>query len=150
MTSARIETEKLLEKIIGFQTEILNLKRGVKSLQTQRDHDARSAFLEQTEWFDSIGLVIQDIQAGDEIARAGLLRALGRLRNRMRRFFEKNSVTAIEASHSQDDADCVKVLETRPAPGAPDGAILETIRQGYRWKGEVLRKAEVISAKNPA
>ncbi|RJR35572.1 MAG: nucleotide exchange factor GrpE [Deltaproteobacteria bacterium] len=41
-----------------------------------------------------------------------------------------------------------EVVETRPAPGVPDGTILEAVQPGYIWNGQILRYAKVVVSKN--
>ena len=42
-----------------------------------------------------------------------------------------------------------RVIETRQTTKVADAAVLKVLRRGYRYRGRVLRPAEVIVATNP-
>jgi molecular chaperone GrpE len=41
----------------------------------------------------------------------------------------------------------MEVLEAVPANGRPAGEVVEEVRRGYRWRGQVFRYAQVRVAK---
>lgn len=144
-------------KIIDFQKKILELKHDLRQLQDIAAKDTKRDFLEQLEWFDLLSLSIEDLTQHLESADLGnknisetlvLIKPLERLKNKMQRYFESHSIVAVTPKSSNEDNDCIKVIETRSNSVLPEGTVLEIIRRGYRWKGQALRKAELITVRN--
>lgn len=139
------ELPALKTKVIEFQKSIVELKDELRQLQNAADKEAKRAFLEQLEWFDLLSLAIEDLKASEHTV---FIKSFERLQKKMQRYFESHAILPVTPKHSEQDADCIKVLDTRPHPELPEGTVLEIIRPGYRWKGQVLRKAELVTVRN--
>lgn len=48
------------------------------------------------------------------------------------------------------DPRAARVVATSPDPSVPDGTVIEEVRAGFVWDGQVLRTAEVIVSKGAA
>jgi len=65
------------------------------------------------------------------------------------RLLSEHEVKEFEAGSTFDPHEH-RVLETRRDAILADGTIVETTLPGYRWKGEILRPAQVIVVENSA
>ena len=71
------------------------------------------------------------------------------VKRRLDRALEGVGVQIIEVKlGSQADPEKHQIVETLPAPGRPEGSILEVERPGYVWGQEPLRFPEVKTVKN--
>ena len=53
------------------------------------------------------------------------------------------------AEEGEFDPAVHEAVATVESPGAEPGSIVETVRRGYRWRGQVLRHAHVKVARSP-
>jgi molecular chaperone GrpE len=64
----------------------------------------------------------------------------------LEKLLTEQGVTAIEILEPQFNPHWHVVAELVEEPARPEGEIIEVFKQGYVWRGQVLRKAEVIVA----
>ncbi|OGO07221.1 MAG: nucleotide exchange factor GrpE, partial [Chloroflexi bacterium RBG_13_60_13] len=71
----------------------------------------------------------------------------------VRRLLDKvlieQGITKIESLDRQFDPSWHRAAEVVADPSRPEGTIVEETTTGYLWRGEVLRKAEVVVVGNP-
>jgi molecular chaperone GrpE (heat shock protein) len=65
----------------------------------------------------------------------------------LRRNLTDNDVAELEPASSFDPYQH-HIQDTVEDAQNADGTIVETVRVGYRWRGELLRKADVVVVKN--
>jgi len=68
------------------------------------------------------------------------------IRERLWRTLEKEGLEAIEALGAKFDPELHEAVAQQPSEKAPPGTVLEVIVPGYRFKGRVLRHAQVVVA----
>ncbi len=72
-----------------------------------------------------------------------LLEGYGLIQNRLQRAMKKEQIQRIACVGQPVDPQCMKVVEVVDEPNRPAGLVLEEVRRGYYWRGQVLRFAEV-------
>ena len=65
------------------------------------------------------------------------------IQNRLQKVLKDHDIERIVCLEQTVDPHCMTVVEARPGTRLPPGRVIEEIRRGYRWKGKVLRYAEV-------
>jgi molecular chaperone GrpE len=68
------------------------------------------------------------------------------LNSLLEKLLTEQGVTAIEILEPQFNPHWHTVAELVEEPARPEGEIIEVFKRGYVWRGQVLRKAEVIVA----
>jgi molecular chaperone GrpE (heat shock protein) len=102
--------------------------------------DGMQRVLGQVELRKSEGMVLEPAVK----AWLGNFRTASKL---LTRLLTEHQVTEFRAGSTFDPHEH-RVLESRRDDRVADGTVLETTLPGYRWKGEVLRRAEVIVARS--
>jgi molecular chaperone GrpE (heat shock protein) len=145
----------LKNRIASFQKEIIELKRDLSSLNESNKSNIKNHFIEMIEWMDFLDILIIDINenlsSDNSNSYTQLLKTTQRLRSRMDRYFNSNSISKVQISQISNDESKntgVKIIETQTHPSFENGTVLEVIREGYLWNNQILRKAEVITVKN--
>ena len=145
-------SQSLRLRVIVFQKKIIELKSRLQEALESSKIDQKNLLLEELAWFDSIVEIIEMMQSQEKIVQVSgnpfLLKNLERLKQKMQRHFENNTVYPIKPLHIEDEKSGIKIIETRPDPHLQDGTVIETIRVGYKWKGLPISKAEVVTVKN--
>lgn len=65
------------------------------------------------------------------------------VQNRLRRLLQQNHVERIETVGQLTDPNLMTVVDVADHEGLPAGTVLEELRPGYVWRGQLLRYAEV-------
>jgi len=65
------------------------------------------------------------------------------IQQRLERAMQEHRVERIACLGRSADVTCMTVIEMLESPDATPGAVVEEVRPGYRWNGDVLRFAEV-------
>jgi len=121
--------------------------------ERQRCHQEKKRFLlEILEVMDAFDRLFENLkQRADTLdpqtkLMAGNFRAVRRL---LSLTLERADVSPLEVTvGSPAIPEKHQIMETRPAPGLEEGVILEVIRAGYLWDGEILRYPWVAVVKN--
>lgn len=93
-----------------------------------------------------IGLndVLESAATMDEGADAsGTLSALQAAQSDLGEVFQLCGVSVINAESSKFDPSLQRAISIEEETAPEDGVVLETIRTGYKWKGEILRYQDV-------
>ena len=140
LVSARAREDELLRAV----AELTNVNR-------RRKQDMETAVqLAQDSLVRNILPILDDIdralaaskdRAGDAF-RSGVLM----IRDRLWRTLEKEGLEAIDALGAKFDPELHEAVAQQPGEKEPPGTVLEVIVPGYRFKGRVLRHAQVVVA----
>ncbi len=132
--------------------EYLDLARRAKADFLNYQDRARR---ERTEWARQAveGLVREILPALDAFVLAKfddpkLLEALRIVEKEMLRVLAKARVVPIETAGKAFDPLYHEAVSVDPAPGRPDGEVLEEVRRGWMMEDRVIRPASVRIAKN--
>ncbi|MBS0205892.1 MAG: nucleotide exchange factor GrpE [Planctomycetes bacterium] len=69
------------------------------------------------------------------------------VQNRLRRLLAQNDVERLETVGRLADPNRMTIVEVTDQHDVPEGTVLDELRPGYNWRGEVLRFAEVRVAR---
>ncbi len=143
-------TLELTQRVAQFQKQILILTKEVQDLKNLDLLHQKNLLLFELDLFERIGICLENLhdEAETSVVATSTEKALERLRFRMQSHFNYMNVSALKLQHISDEADGVRVVETRSHSQLNDGHIIEVIHQGYRWNNQVLHSAEVIAVKN--
>lgn len=72
-----------------------------------------------------------------------LLEGYDLIQARLQRMMPEQSIVRMECVGRQVDPNSMTVLEAVSDPARPPGVVIEEVRPGYYWRGEVFRYAEV-------
>jgi molecular chaperone GrpE len=71
------------------------------------------------------------------------------IQNRLRRLLAQQEVERLLTIGRAVDPNCMTVVDVSDEPSLPPGTVLEELRPGYCWRGQVLRYAEVRAVREP-
>jgi molecular chaperone GrpE (heat shock protein) len=152
----------LRSKIIEFQKKILELKQSLQMQENRFREEHKRMLLDQIEWFEALDLISEDLKAVSNSQSDGMhssavrpvewqhgtTKAVDRLKLKMQRQFSSLGIEMIMPHTVADEINGIKIIEAHTSPAHPEGTVLEVLRPGYKWHGQILRKAEVITARN--
>jgi molecular chaperone GrpE len=72
-----------------------------------------------------------------------LLEGFELIQNRLRRVMQSEGIEHIECLDRHVDPERMIVVDLADAPDRPSHTVVEVLRQGYAWRGRILRLAEV-------
>ncbi len=131
---------------------IAGLKEEARSEQDQARKEMKNLLLDLLEVADDFHRIFAHLESrGHAVEKqtkilAGNFRTVKR---RLDRALEGVGVLPVEVElGSQAHPEKHRIVETLPAPGRPEGSILEVERPGYVWGQETLRIPEVKTVKN--
>jgi molecular chaperone GrpE len=79
-----------------------------------------------------------------------LRRGVALVQDRLWRTLEREGLEVIRPEGAQFDPELHDALLQRPAPGVPPHTVIEVVKPGYRYRGRVLRHAQVVVASEEA
>jgi molecular chaperone GrpE (heat shock protein) len=143
----------LNERIIGFQRNILELKKQIKILEENNFTYKKKKILTEIEWSELIFQLTEDVDLFDDSeinqnCKQSVMKSLQKFLNKIEKHFESESVVKIEPNDLSQDLNSIKIIETWQNPDLSDGVIAEIVRPGYKLDSQILRKAEVITIRN--
>lgn len=147
MTKARLK-----DKLIGFQTEIIELSQTLQTERKRGQEQQERLFLELFEVLDACENIFNNMADKEETLDKSSRRMLKSFRavyRKLLRLLEEQGVKMIEFQDGMCTIGLCKVLETRPDADREEGEIIAVVRNGYRSKQRVLRPAEVITVGLP-
>ena len=111
---------------------------------TERDQahraEVRSILLDFLQVLDSLDRLITH---GDEVVAANL----GSLRRQLLGAFESAGVHFLESMHRPFDPQWQEAVEARHDSTQEPGTVVEEMRRGCEWQGDLLRRAQVVVTK---
>ncbi len=143
--------EQLKNKLIGFQTEILELGETLQAEQKRSEEQQESLFLELFAVLDACENIFNNMAEKEETLDKSSRRMLKSFRavyRKLLRVLEEQGVERIEFPDGKSAIGLCKVLETQAIAEREEGDIIDVVRSGYRSKKRILRPAEVITVRS--
>ena len=140
--------ERLKNKLIGFQTEIIELNQTLQAERKRSQEQQERLFLELFAVLDACENIFNSMTEKEETldkSSRHMLKSFRAVYRKLLRLLEEQGVERIEFPNGKSVIGLCKVLETRPVAGREEGEIIAIVRSGYRSKERVLRPAEVIT-----
>ncbi len=138
-----------LDRARAREDELLRAVAELTNVNRRRKQDMETiAQVSQESLVRNILPVLDDIdralaasqERGADPFRSGLLM----IRDRLWQTLEREGLEAVEALGAPFDPELHEAVATRPGEDRPPGTILEVIVPGYRFRGRVLRHAQVV------
>ena len=143
--------ERLKNKLIGFQTEIIELNQTLQSERKRSQEQQERLFLELFAVLDACENIFNRMTEKEETldkSSRHMLKSFRAVYRKLLRLLEEQGVERIEFPNGKSVIGLCKVLETRPVAEREEGEIIAVVRSGYRSKERVLRPAEVITVRS--
>jgi molecular chaperone GrpE (heat shock protein) len=150
MTQADAGRDRRIQDLVALLKQIEQLRSELAESDRRAKEQAKGFLLELLEVRDACDTYFASIQARQAEAEALAQTWLGyfrRVHRKLERALERFGVTRIQAVDGKALPGYHTIEESRPAPGLEDDTILEESKKGYLWRGEVLRKAVVVTAR---
>jgi len=144
--------ERLKNKLIGFQTEIIELNQTLQAERKRGEEQQERLFLELFAVLDAFENIFNSMTEKEETLDKSSQRMFKSFRavyRKLLRLLEEQGVERIEFPNGKSVIGLCKVLETRPVAEREEGEIIAVVRSGYRSKKRILRPAEVITVRPP-
>jgi molecular chaperone GrpE len=153
------EVRVLRNPLVDIETDIraLILKQGklqyeLTELEKRREKDAKKTLLDIIEVADAFELTLRNIEGKAESPDPRAKDWLGHFRSVYRmlmRALKASGVTPIEIQVGEKaNPFWHNVVEVVEQAGREEEAIVDVIKKGYLWQGQLLRAAEVKAVKN--
>lgn len=139
----------LREAHVAILAELHQHKLELRKLQTHSRRDAEKlllALLEVLDDFDKLNGAIGAALTPEDKKAQRIVKNYELLHRRFLEMLKLFEVTQVDPPQGEPDPHLHKVAKTVYRPDAIKGQIVEVAKAGYRWRGEVLRTAEVIVA----
>ncbi len=147
-------TEPLVQIEQGIRQLMLQVAEDaakVREDERERKAETRKLLLELLEVIDAFERVFRSIHAKKDDITPQMKIWTGNFRT-VRKMLDSivasRDVVRIENLDSGFDPQWHKVAEVVTDPEKPDGTIVEEVKAGYVWLGDVLRKTEVTVVRN--
>lgn len=143
-----VERMPLIPGHTAWEVACASAREGVKWLEENHEHDRRKLLLSLIEnLMDNLDRNLDgaSVNEGNREAQRWLKR-LQRERRRLEELLAAERVVPFDPSSAPPGLATVEGEEERD--DVPDGAVVSVLLRGWLWKGELLRKASVIVAKN--
>lgn len=141
-----------LQDIENDVIALIDLNRELKKRLTEQKNESEKIILsllrEYLELTEKISQLAVNYQLENKEAKQMAL-DIGELEERLSRFLKRMKVKPLKTTTGKI-ADTAKhrVKKAAREKGSKEGTILEVLRQGYVWKGLILRRAEVKAVRN--
>jgi molecular chaperone GrpE len=139
---ARIEQD-----LRGLMRQLAETKFQATEQQRQHSEEVRKLYLSVLEVLDALDRIFRSVRAKEDQVTPQMQKWLGNFRT-ARSLLEKiltdRAVVRIENLDQGFDPHWHKVAQVVVDTARPEGTIVEEVQRGYVWRGQVLRKAEVI------
>lgn len=143
---------RLIERDIrSLMRELAEAKGSLSEEQIQHSNILKDSFLTILEVMDSFERVFNNINRRKELVTGKVkiwLNNFHTIQRLLGKFLLERGVTRIENLDQGFDPGWHKATETVVDTSKSEGTIIEEIKAGYVWKGQVLRKAEVVVVRN--
>lgn len=137
------QTAKLLQAV-DFALEIET---------KEREHEAqwRAMLLSLVAVMDSFDRFFAGVEeaekpAGDQVA--GRLNTVRLIARQLDRVLREAGLTPVVCLGQEVDPQRHEIVEVKDANEAEDDSIIEVVRRGYEWNGQLLRRPQVVVARN--
>ena len=122
-------------------------RQALERAEQEHEREIRRLLLDILDVVDAFDRVLANInERGDEIAPeikpwVGNVRSVYRL---LERSLSDREVSAVAGVAEVFDPDWHDVVDVVDDPSRPAGEIVRCDRRGYRWRGQLLRRADVV------
>jgi molecular chaperone GrpE (heat shock protein) len=150
MTPPEAGRDRRIEDLVALLKQIEQFRSELAESDRRAKEQMKGFLLELVEVMDACDTYFASIQPREAEAEALAQTWLGyfrRVHRKLERALERFGVSRIRAADGKALPGYHTIEESRPAPGAEDDTILEESKKGYLWRGEVLRKAIVVTAR---
>jgi molecular chaperone GrpE (heat shock protein) len=135
------------QDIRGLMVQLSEARSALRQNETQHTESIKKMFLDLIEVLDAFERVFRNIGAKESQVTPQMKIWIGNFRT-VRRLLEKpladQGVVKIENLDQGFDPHWHRVSEVISDPTKSEGTIVDEVKAGYVWQGQVLRKAEVI------
>ena len=147
LESLRAERDELEERCQRATADYQNLRRRSQTEAEERVRRALQPFLKKLLIvLDYLDLALARPATTEE--SRSLAQGVGLTREQLLQSLEQEGVRPIPPSDRFDPA-LHEATATVPSDAVPPGGIVDIVRPGYTWRGEVLRHTQVIVAGSP-
>lgn len=130
-----------------LMVQLTEARSALRQSETQGADSIKKVFLDLIEVLDAFERVFGNIRAKEDQVTPQMKTWIGNFKT-VRRLLDKvlteQGVTRIENIDHGFDPHWHRVSEVVADPSKAEGTITEEVKAGYIWRGQVLRKAEVI------
>jgi len=139
-----------LSAMLERQERLKELNEALRESQgkgADRDLDGFiKRFLARLDGFDRILDAFRAMPPTEEVNN--WLKSLEGLYYKMQMDMERIGLSPIETLGREVDLDCMEVIDYRPTREYPHNTVMHELKKGYRYKGKILRDAQVVVARN--
>ncbi len=141
---ARAREDELLRAL----AELTNVqKRRRQEMETSLRYASEPLLRELLPVLDDLERALAAMEGRDDDP---LRRGVALVQERLARTLEREGLEAIRPGGAPFDPELHDALLQRPAPGVPPHTVVEVVKPGYRYRGRVLRHAQVVVASDEA
>jgi len=146
-----VDPREELDRARAREEELLRAVAELTNVNRRRKQDMESiALLSQESLVRNLLPVLDDLDRAIEASKdrkgdafhSGLLL----IRNRLWQILEKEGLEPIDARGAVFDPELHEAVAQRPSEEHPQGSVLEVVVPGYRFRGRVVRHAQVVVA----
>jgi molecular chaperone GrpE len=135
------------QDVRSLMVQLSEARSALRQSEMQGADAMKKLFLDLIEVLDAFERVFRNIHAKDDQVTPQMKTWIGNfttVRRLLDKVFTEQGVTRIENIDQGFDPNWHRVSELIADPSKPEGTITEEVKAGYIWRGQVLRKAEVI------
>lgn len=146
-TQSRNPLSAIEQDIRSLMVQLSEARFTLRQNETQQMDSTRKLFLDLIEALDAFERVFRNVGAKEDQITPQMKIWIGNFRT-VRKLLDKplseQGVVRIENLDQGFDPNWHRVSEVVADPSKPEGTIIDEVKAGYLWHGQVLRKAEVI------
>jgi molecular chaperone GrpE (heat shock protein) len=139
------------DEVRGLVRQLSEARFALGEQEKRAAEDVRRMLLAVIEVLDAFQRVFAGIEAKQDEVNPQMKKWVGNFRavsRQLRAVLIDRDVTEIDNLDQGFDPRWHKIVETVQDPSRPDGTIVEEVQKGYLWRGEVLRKTDVVVVRN--
>lgn len=139
-----------LAEMLRDQAQLRELNETLKAAKNSGDgremDNLVKRFLARMDGFDRILDAFRSMEPTPEVNN--WLRSLEGLYYKIQEDLKNVGLTPIETVGKDVDLNCMEVVDYRPTHEHRNNSVIHELKRGYRYKGKVLRDAQVVVANN--
>jgi molecular chaperone GrpE (heat shock protein) len=137
---------RAVQGIAEVENRAFAAEASLRKINVAHDSAKRKLLLNVIEIVDNVDRVLAVSGGVTDPAVSQWLRRFERTRRTLEQLLAREQVVPIDFEQAPDGL--VTTREEVERDDVPDGTILEVDYRGYLWRGEILRKASVVKARN--
>jgi molecular chaperone GrpE (heat shock protein) len=146
-----MEKEKLKNKLIGFQREIVSLTQSLSEKKRLIEEKEDQYCLELISIIDSFENIFNNLASNEtdlDKTSKRVIKSCRAVYRKTSRMLEKKGINKIEFPTNKAQPGLCKIIETQSNTELEEGTIIAIVKNGYQKGKSVLRAAEVITISN--